>query len=354
MDGVSREDVVRICTAATAAPSGDNSQPWRFVFLSPDKIAFHAVSGVDNALLNVDESGTLIALGAAVQNAELEAKALGFDPVSNFHEEGPMVATLTLRKGGSLSESEQRLQQAIPSRHTNRKNYDHTSLKEIDRQSLVEVVRGSSEVTLDLIEDRNDIDIIARALTTMEEIALGNKSLHTLFFKSIFWSKKDNLSGKSGLYIKTLELPIQAQLFFKGLRYWTVAKILAHFKFPKVVAETNAKQNATASAIGVIIISQMDRRHYLEAGRVLERVWLAATAEGLSFQIVTGLLFLARSVEKGGEEVFSIEERKMIREAHARIREVLGNKEAFITFRVGYGSAPSAISYRRPPHIENI
>jgi len=350
MNVVDKEKITKILTAAIAAPSGDNSQPWRFVFREPNILEFYAIPENDNALLNIDSSGTLIALGAAIQNAELEAKALGFNPEIRYGREGSLVATFTLDKEGKLSEIERTLQQTIPLRHTNRKAYKKTPLAKDERQTLFDAAGKVDRASFILIEDRESMTPISRALTTMEEIALKNKLLHKFFFGSIFWSKERNAAGVPGLYIETLELPPTAKLLFKVLCYWPVAKLLARVGFPKMVAETNAKQNASASAFGVIIINKFDRIGYIEAGRLLERIWLAATARGLSLQIITGLLFLARAIENKKSSIFSNEERTSVSEACAKIRENLeGPNEPFLMFRVGYSEAPSAVSFRQSP-----
>jgi hypothetical protein len=352
MDAVYEEKIRKILAAAVAAPSGDNSQPWHFAFRAPDLIEFYAMPEKDNALLNIDESGTGIALGAAIQNAELEAKALGFTPEVRFGGRAPLVATLALRERGHFSESEQILERAIPFRHTNRKAYKSAPLASEDRQALLGAVGETDGVSFALLEDKESMALVARALTTMEEVALQNKSLHKLFFESIFWSKKQNAAGEPGLYIKTLELPPPAQLLFKVLRYWPVANVLAKIGFPKVVAATNAKQNASASAFGIITIGQFDRTHYMEAGRLLERVWLTAAARDMSLQIVTGLLFLARTVARGNSSSFSADERALVKSAYARIQEQMnGSNEPFLMFRIGYAEAPSAVSFRKPPVV---
>lgn len=352
MDTAYKEKLTKIVTAAAAAPSGDNSQPWRFVFRAPDMLEFHALPERDNALLNVDDSGTFIALGAAIQNAELEAKALGFNPEVRYGAEDSLTATFVLHGEGGLPEAEQELQRAIPLRHTNRKAYEKVPLAEDDRRALVEAAGETEGVSLTLVEDRESMSRISRALTTMEEIALKNKTLHKIFFESIFWSEERNAAGGHGLFIKTLELPPPARLLFKVLPYWPVASLLAKIGFPRMVAETNARQNASASAFGVITIDQFDRRNYIEAGRLLERVWLAAAARGMSLQIVTGLLFLARALEHNSSDIFSAHERASVQRASARIREVLGGEdEPFLTFRVGRAAPPTAVSFRAQPVI---
>lgn len=354
MDVEYSEKVVKICAAAVAAPSGDNSQPWRFVFRAPDVLEFHAIPEKDNVLLNVDESGTLIALGAAIQNAELEAKALGFNPEVQYDGENSLIATFILHKGGILSDEEKNLHQAILLRHSNRKEYKKISLAGEDREYLLRAAGKVPGISFSLVEEQESKNLISRALTTMEEIALKNKSLHNLFFESIFWSKERNAAGESGLYIHTLELPPPARLLFKILQYWPVANLLAQIGLPKMVAEINAKQNASASALGVLALDKFNRASYVEAGRLLERVWLAATSCGMSLQIVTGLLFLSRAVERGTSSAFSIEEYASVREAYTRIQKGLKLDKPFLMFRVGYAPSPSAVSFRRAPIITGI
>ncbi len=346
--------IERIASAATRAPSGDNSQPWRFIFRAPNTLEIKALPEKDNALFNIDDSGTLIAFGAAIQNAELEAKMSGFTPEIHYGGEDMLTAALVLQKGGELSGIERSLQKAIPLRHSNRKAYKKVPITTDDRQALLDAAGKAEGIFLIFIEAVESMARISRALTTMEEIALKNKPLHKLFFESILWSRERNNEGEPGLYIKTLELPPPPQLLFKALRHWPVANFLAQIGFPRMIAEMNAKQNASASAFGVITIDQFDRAKYIEAGRLLERVWLAAAARGMSFQIVTGILFLARTLEHDSSVPFSIVERASVREAYSQIHENLkGSGEPLLIFRVGYGATPSAVSFRRVPIIVN-
>lgn len=352
MDSVSTDSITKILTAAAAAPSGDNSQPWRFAVRQPGSIEFHAIPEKDNELLNVDESGTLFALGAALQNAELEAKSLGFRPIIRYGSTGTLVATMELQKGGELSEMERELEQAISIRHTNRKAYEKKPLTPEDRRALLEAAGDGTGLALSLITDAVAMGAASRALTTMEEVALQNKSLHRIFFESIFWSEERNAAGESGLYIQTLELPPPARLLFKVLPHWSVANLLAKIGFPKLVATINAKQNASASAFGVLEVDHLNRDTYVQAGRMLERIWLVAAARGMSLQIVTGMLFLARTIERENSPVFSDTEQAMIARAHAAIRAITEKgKEPFLMFRVGYAKAPTAVSFRKAPVV---
>lgn len=353
MEAIDREKITKILTAAAAAPSGDNSQPWRFV-VRGKSIEFHYMPERDNAILNYEEGGTLIALGAAIQNAELEALAQGYVPHTTFHESGTCVATVEFKEGGQLDNISASLQAAILKRHSNRRTYKKVPLpQEVKSDILDPSISESAGLELSLVESREVMKGISRALTVMEETALGNESLHELFFGDILWSAEENRAGKQGLYIKTLELPPLAQMMFRLLKHWSFARLLAKIGFPQMVAKTNAEQNASASAFGVITATKTNRATYLEVGKMMERIWLTATAQGLSMQIVTGITFLARSLSNPEvARLFSPSEQERITTAHAIIKKSVDeNREPILIFRIGMSDGPTDVSYRREPEI---
>jgi len=352
MDAADKGKIEKILTAAAAAPSGDNSQPWRFV-VRENSIEFQYLPEKDHPLLNHEEGGTLIALGAAIQNAELEAQAQGYAPQTTYCENGPCVAVMELGEGGRLDAVSAPLREAIFARHSNRKAYKKIPLASGMKTLLNSPFIAGTELRLSLVEDREQMKRLSRALTTMEETALGNKNLHNLFFGDIFWSDADNRAGKQGLHIKTLELPPPARALFRLLKRWRFAKVLATIGFPRMVAQINAKQNASASTFGVITATHTDRRTYLETGKMMERIWLSATAEGLSMQIVTGITFLARSLSVPEvAQLFNQAERGRILAAHAMIKKTVdAAREPVLIFRIGTGDAPTEVSYRRAPEI---
>lgn len=353
MDTARTEKIQRILAAAAAAPSGDNSQPWRFV-VNKDSIEFHYSPERDHPILNYEESGTLIALGAALQNAEFEALAQGFTPHTTVCEAGSCVATMALQDGCQSDELSAELQKAISERHSNRKAYAKTPLSQDIKSSMLDPrISNSAGLKLSLIESQESMKTISRAVTTMEETALGNEHLHEFFFSEILWSEKENREGKQGLFISTLELPVAARAMFRLLKHWRIAKLLAMAGFPKKVAEINAGQNASASAFGVITVQQTSRATYLEIGKMLERIWLLATARQQSMQIITGITFLARSLHTPEiARLFTPVEQDRIRAAHAIIKRTVDEtREPILIFRIGVGDTPTEVSYRRTPEV---
>jgi nitroreductase len=346
------EYIRQIIHAAVAAPSGDNSQPWRFVYKAPDSIEFHALPEYDNEILNVDSSGTLISLGAAYENARIEASTLGYQATLHYSENKHMIRVHLQKFDSEIPELDSSMQPAIDARHSNRNAYKEP-LKKDDKEALLLAMNSSSEIQCTLVEEPKLLDALGRDLTVMEEIALSNPHLHKLFFKGIFWSKEDNENGRPGLYIKTLELPPPAQVLFRGLRHWNFTKRLSPIGFSQKIAETNAKQNASASAYIFINVQDLEAKNYIEAGRVLERVWLTAANQGLSCQIVSGILFLARRIEQNTSDgLFEEGHKNKIAAAYRNLRSAAHSTyHPLVALRVGYAKKATARSRRKAPNI---
>lgn len=281
--------------AGTLAPSGDNSQPWSFSVYG-DSVSVRMHPEKDHALLNVDNGGTLIANGAALENMLWQARALGCEPefslLPDFDRE--IVGEFVL-KGNGVSVDASRLASAIPERHTNRAPYRPDALPEDFMARCFAAAGDYAPCNFIAVNERKSVAAVAEASSAMEEIALQDEGIHKLFFDSILWSGAEHLSGKPGLHISTLELPAPVRVLFRFLRYWRVLRLLNRIGFAQMAARGNAQVYATAGAMIAVIAPDRSARSMLQAGRLTERVWLEATAEGLAVQPLAGLLYLSEA-----------------------------------------------------------
>jgi hypothetical protein len=86
----------------------------------------------------------------------------------------------------------------------------------------------------------------------------------------------------------------------------------------------------------------------------VQRLWLTATAQGLSFQPMAGMLYLLAYLAPGQEAVRDEPQRAVLREADGLFRRVLPldpQRAPIMLFRIGYGASPSATSLRRSLNI---
>ncbi|MBU6388559.1 hypothetical protein KGQ72_01640 [Patescibacteria group bacterium] len=342
-----------VLDTAVWAPSGDNSQPWSFV-IRGNTVRIHLDPKRDNPILNFKLSGTYIAHGALIENIVLASPASGLtaevrilpDPADPF-----CTAEITFRESSAPVDPPAA---HIRDRHTNRKSYTNRPLDSATLAAFSDAVRLNTDTKLFLIENKSARRAVAGASALMEQVALETPALRELFVGDIVWTDAENRSGKQGLYIKTMELPPPAQLLMRHFTNPLVAKVANAIGFANMARLTNTRLYASAPVMGLITIGEETPAAYIAAGRAFERIWLEATGRGLAFHPVTGILFLARSVEKGNGEGLLPRHFERIRDANAQIKRQFGAGAGDIPamlFRTGYAKPATARSFRRAPDI---
>lgn len=349
---VDRETITKIIEYGVWAPSGDNSQPWRFEVSGGNKINIYNIPDKDNPILNVRNRGSYVAHGAAAENMVIAASKMSFEAeVKVFPEAGNehLTASLVLSQRAPKGEA---LFDAIEKRVTNRKPYQKEPLSETEKAHILSAVKGVASAELKLIEGREDIKAVSKALSVTEKVALETKELHKLFFEGMLWDKEANKRGESGLYVKTLEAPPPALLLFHLIKKWPVMNFFNRIGFSKMAAKGNSGIYASSAAHAAVIVEDKDE-NFFHAGRVMQRVWLTATKLGLAVQPVTGVLFLHQRIKSPEGHPFSQNNAKFIENAYNIIEDKFGSKGKIIAMllRIGKNGEPTARSYRKPPEI---
>ncbi len=349
---ISKDIIKKIIEFGTYAPSGDNSQPWRFEVLNENQINIYNLPEADNPLLNVGQRGSFIAHGALIENILIASSQLGYKCDLEIFPEGTgeFIAKIILTEGEKKNES---FFPFIKERLSNRKPYKKESLTLSEKEILTNVGKTLFDCRINLIDDKNSMRTIAEAMSVTEKVALETPELHKLFFDSIIWDEKKNEIGKKGLYIKTLEIPPPIKIIFKIIKNWSIMKFFNKIGFSKLASKGNENLYFSASAHGAIIVDNKDK-NFILAGRALQNVWLNATGLGLSMQLVTGLPFLNQKIESLESHPLSEENSSLIKDAYKKISLLFGLKEGEIVavlFRIGKSDLPSARSKRMEPEI---
>lgn len=347
------ENIKEILNIAIWAPSGDNSQPWKFEIKDNNLYIFN-IPDRDNPILNFKQSGSYIAHGALIENISIIAPNFGLKANIDLFPDSSNINLVSIISFQKMEIKKNHLFDYIKQRVTNRKPYKKDKLlTQEQKQELLNETDNIVGGKVIFVEDVKRKKIVANVLSTMEKVALETKALHRLFFGGILWKNKDNEDGKYGLYIKTLELPPPIRLIFKLLKYWFFTNLFNKIGFSNLASKGNAQTYAKSSALYVVAIDQDISQYFVNAGRISQRIWLNATRLGLSVQPVTGLLFLARKVNDGDTEVFSEKHIFLIKEANEKIKSIFGlqNETMAMTFRIGYADQPTARSSRQNPDI---
>jgi nitroreductase len=120
-------DIRRLISAAGAAPSIHNTQPWRFRIVGEDIVELRG--DADRMLWVADPRGRALHLscGAALFNLRIAIRNQGWRPLVWMlpdHRHAPMLlASVQVTAGRPPTAAECELMQAIPERHTNREPF---------------------------------------------------------------------------------------------------------------------------------------------------------------------------------------------------------------------------------------
>ncbi len=343
-------DIRTILEAAIQAPSGENVQPWRFR-VNGKTIELHHAS-VDSEIYDWESRVSLIAHGAALENMVLSASALGYETnVILFPDSARPTYIASLALGEKKQPVENVLVEAIPKRVTNRNSYEVKPLEETASNKLQEISDGSKTIRYLRVTEREKIQKLARVGSTNEEVMLQNRVLHDFFFDHVTWTKEEDEQKRVGFYIKALGLPPPVQVMFKLFKNWSVMNVLKKAGFPAQVGKQNAATYNSTSEMGILSIRENAPKNYVEAGRLLQRIWLQTTVNNVAMQPIAGTLYMGfyLAAHPGSTEVFSIHERSLVENAVKMAREVVGDGSIPVfMFRLGYGKPPEARSTRFP------
>jgi hypothetical protein len=352
-----KEIIKKIIESGNFAPSGGNSQPWSFI-VKDNKITVLAFPDKDHQILNFKNRGTWIAHGAMMENIKIASLFFGYRPIfeiSNNMLDRNISTIISFEKIKELSEKEKELLDIysyIKNRHSNRKPYSKDPLDEKEKDYLFRDLNDFSSCKLSFVE-KDNIYEAAKNLPFDSILSFKNKILHEHLFKEIIWKENDQ-KIRGGLYLKTMEVYGPKALVFKLLKNWKIARFLYKIGFFKKVYQENVKTVCSSALVGCVCARDKDI-DFIEAGKLIENIWLRASKLGLGFQLITGVPFLWQRINFGTDNIFSDEEKNIINKAYNDLSKIFQVKDKIIVsfFRVGKPvGPPSAISYKRPPIIE--
>ncbi|MDJ0720624.1 MAG: ThiF family adenylyltransferase [Desulfobacterales bacterium] len=341
-----------ILQAAVHAPSGDNCQPWEF-HVDRGQVTLSMRPEVDHSLFNVGQYATLIACGAAIENMGLAASRYGFENRVDYFPRSAdplQVADIHFQANGK---KEDPLQRFIPERHTNRSAYAEQAIPPATLEGLQTQVQSYADVELELIEDRERRQEIAQLVWEADRIRLENRRLHAHFMHMVRFSAADALSQRDGLPLDNLEAGKGGNVFLRMTRPWSVMNLCNQLGASRLIARISYNAIVRTSAVGLVRCANISPQSFLDGGRALQRIWLAATRAGLDFQPMTAITLFRLRWQLGAQDDFPRHQRECLERIWPLYDELLGNARApeqghVMLFRIGYGRRAACRTLRRP------
>lgn len=348
-----REDISKIIYDGVLAPSGENSQPWRFV-VDNNIIYILNIKKRDTTLYNTGQHGSYVAHGALIENMVISASRFEYKADVSYFPSGTLnpIAKIVLTKE---SVHQDHLYEAISRRCTNRNPYTSRKISEEDKKTIIEEAETLGIGTYKILDEPKMMDILASASATVERLMFRSRIFHRFFFEHFFTNQRDE-NVPSGFYIDTLGMSSFEKFGIKLTRSWFIASILRITGIASLNINKRVLHYRKSGAFGVVIAYGDNPIDYVKAGRTMQRVWLSATKLGISLQPCVGVLYLWEGVMKNTDFVFTEKEKEIIQEARNQILEVFDvqGKTIPMFFRMGYGEPPSVRAFRYEPEIDYI
>lgn len=343
---------LRVLDLARWAPSGDNTQPWRFEVLAPERFLVHGFDTRDECLYDLDGHASQIALGALLETISIAASGeeckADFDLWQDAPEQRPVIeVTLTESDGLRVDP----LLACICRRATQRRLLSPASLAPQAKHALeCSLGGGYSILWLDGWAAKCKV---ASLLFANGGIRLTCPEAYEVHARVIEWGTRfseDRIPAAAvGLDPFAQQLMRWVMGGWPRVRFFNAylgGTLWPRFKLDLLPA---LFCGAHFLLLADEVTSTMAAR--LDAGRRLQRLWLEATRLGLQLQPEYTPLVFAEYVRT--RRRFT-QETRLLHEAErlsARLSSLVGAdtlRRAVFMGRIGYGRAPCARSLRRP------
>ena len=306
-EGTASEQLQFLVRYAVLAPSGHNTQPWKFV-ISGSKVHIHGdfnrampFADPDNRELVMSCGAALLNLRVAIRNYDLTAMT----DVCPDPDRPDLLATVELTGVAPSGRTDHRLFKAITDRRTARVRFES---RPIPRALLFRWERAAAyeDATLFVVETSEQRAAIAELVAEGDRILGENPEYQT---ELAAWLRSNDAVGRDGLPGYSMGLGDLS------------SRVASHITYPVGPMQASRDRSFVidAPAFAVLCTERDDPESWMIAGQALARVLLSAQAEGVSAS------FFLQPIE--------------IPELRRRLTELLPDGTGYpqITFRLGYG-----------------
>jgi nitroreductase len=288
--------IERALDAACSAPSHDNAQPWRF-WVEGDTISFAVDASRDAA----PEGMARLAVGAAVECVCIAAARMGATVRFGPPREGAFV-TLSLSEPKRIAEPDL----ARTRRVTNRRVYD---AKAIDDATFVALQKATPprDLAHTYWFGRERVRVLGPMFEEAEELFWLDGAFRERALGAIHFVGKDRDEVQSGLSLGSLELSAAERAALVAF-HKSFVDPRVHSANLKTLAARARRLVESASGVCVIATTGSDPMADVDAGRAMQRAWMALTQKGLSAHPMTSILALARGRSASDPRIFALTE----------------------------------------------
>jgi hypothetical protein len=341
----------QVLDLARWAPSGDNTQPWRFEIRGERHLVIHGFDTRDQVVYDLQGRASQLALGGLLETLEIAAQGRGWRCEIRRRVDLPEAQpTFDVKFSDTVAEPHP-LEAVIRTRVTNRRAFSRRPLGPRERSTLEASVGAGYRVLW--LEGKVTLRRMAQLLFDNAGIRLTTPEAYEVHKSIIEWDRQfseeripDQAVGLDPVALKLMRWAMQS-----WGRVCFLNQYLGGTLLPRLQLDVWPALNCAAH---FVIVAEQPLRtvdDYVAGGRAMQRFWLTATQLGLQFQPeMTPLIFASYIYH---EVAFSqrLQSLAQARRLTAALERLIGEeacRQGVYLGRVGFGPAPTARSLRWP------
>ncbi len=272
-EGAALEKILQfLLRYAILAPSGHNTQPWKFS-VERRTIAVYADLSRQLPVVDPDNREMYISIGCALANLFIAAEHFHLGYKLEYFPEGdePVAVTEFSTEEPGEPEFDDKLFASITLRHTNRNEYETRTINERSLQKLKESA-DEDGFCLVLIKERQIKSEVAELIARGDVIQMNNRAFR---MELASWMRHN--WTKSGDGIPGYAFSIPTALSFLS------PFIIRSFNMGKSQSEKDRRLADQAPVLGVLGSVQDNKLSWVKTGILLEKIALTATHFGIQY-----------------------------------------------------------------------
>jgi molybdopterin/thiamine biosynthesis adenylyltransferase len=280
--------------AGTRASSPGNSQAFKWVW-SHNAIFLVSDRSFEKAFSDNFGFGSLIGYGCIIENLEVYASSLGYQMQTQFNDtfdpnRANVIYAVRFKHNAPPSAENMELARQIDRRETTRIAGQEMNWTEEDFATIQQLAAANHGK---IIHDPSHISAIHDLTLTSDIIRMTNpKGFHDLFHEEMVWSKEEYEAKREGIFIDDMNLNIKEKVGIEIYNNKKVNEFLNVFGGGSGFSDLSKKYLAGEPILCTFSTASFEMKDLIEAGRNIERFWLALTQYDYSLHPFTSSIML--------------------------------------------------------------
>ena len=282
---MNRDTLMQILNLARWAPSGDNTQPWRFEIVTDNHIAIHGFDTRDHVIYDFDGRPSQMAHGALLETLRIAAS--GFQLASEWEirqgcpETAPVYDVFLSKKFDLVVDS---LVPVIEKRVVQRRPLRTTPLSDVQRENLANA--SGPNYTVQFFERPRDRLRVAKLLWDNAYIRLTCPEAFPVHREIIEWGVRfsEDRLPEEAIGVDPLTAKLMKWVMGSWGRVDFFNRYLLGTIAPRIQLDFIPAMACAAHLLLKPKKAPESLRDYVEAGVAMQRLWLTTTALGLYLQ----------------------------------------------------------------------